>query len=204
MTAETDRIAELEAQLAQSIPKAEVVRVSRRYAQQHGWCNVVDQALREVGALAAPMVVNTALAVTQNVQLTVPSDVWNGLDEDGQKEYIASLARRAGLFITGSYQDEDLRLNMTGRATNFEVGVPGEAAADGTPAGYVWRYRDNEGRVMHLWDARLDQANNEQGDSVCGRLHKPRRRTLLMDSTRATGGHCGRCEERAARLLVQV
>lgn len=204
MTVETDRIAELEAQLAQSIPKAEVVRVSRKYANAHGWCNVVDQALREVGALTPPVVVTTTLTVTQNVRLTIDADVWNALDEEGQKAQIASLARRGGLYIYGSITSDDgvTRLETVGnRPSGYEAGAPGAATAAGqVPAGYTWLYLTNTGRVRHLWLTSVAEGERMRGQSVCGRSEKARYQALVADSLRGEDRNCQRCTDRAANL----
>lgn len=179
--------------------KGQVAVTARKYATAHGWCSVVDDALREMGidprnpggngvTLYARVVINMPVEVV--VGITDPTPFVDKT-EDEQKEAIARLISARVTFgnVTGVNVLSQNLLPVTVLSLDNHEGDIG-----GVPPGYLGRFTSGDGRVKHLVGVdeqrRLDRGHGVT--ALCGQLSYG----WTEHSSRDEGRVCERCMAR--------
>jgi hypothetical protein len=179
--------------------KQKVTQVAKRYATTYNWCEVVDQALSEMGMGPDWQRVEVTLNVATVLQLDIDVNELSAMSEAEQHAYIKE---QLDLGITTSPKPSVRNVAVVERDEQvIEIGepTPPPPGAVNPPVGAVARYTSTEGRVLHY--VRTYQGHQLMSTAICG--SGPGYYTIWTErSDRAettaegTPRVCARCTER--------
>lgn len=175
------------------IPGELIRETTKRYAEEHDLCGVVDEYLTDLGLdpiCGTPMTISVRLAIQADISVIVNDLQWKDMDEERQKAHVLE-----GLTLGG----ENLRVDSVGDGVDLTshyaspelAGVILEPTRDGVPIGYMARYSGRTGRVKHYYPI------SGSGYSLCGRADSGSPR---MTSNHGTGEICANCQKRGDAL----
>jgi hypothetical protein len=186
--------------------KKNVAQVAKRYATAHGWCSVVDDALREAGVTgpSGPRNINVEVTFTinggeeQKATHRFPREPFVGKSAEQQHQYvldqIVTPVSVLGVEVRPDVQIVDL---------NETTGL-GRDGLD-YPDGYIHVYSSREGRVAHLLRLPVNEPENlgrwiRRGlhYAMCGSLMS----TPTQESDRSEDRVCKKCLDRAATAVA--
>lgn len=185
----------------------EVLRVGRRKAERHRWCEVYDQdvvpALREI--LVTKRTIEVDLTVTDTFTLTINEDLIDGMDDDAIREWLIQRVGSVGIDIDFgdrnevSIDDGSTGINATVEATAVREQVAPPANEHGAPRGYAAR-ATSDGRVLHFIPRDIAEGGG-YAYSLCERTAT----SVWLEARNAPRVHvpvtvCKACQARADRL----
>lgn len=184
--------------------KAHVKEVANKYTERHGWCDVVNQALREIGVEPEGIraVVDVEIKVQMPVSIADIKDLMGKTPEE-QNAIIASKLIADRFVTVPSTQSHGVRYLSTHdviKPDQLKVVDVNQMAADtlvnGVPAGYVAVFTSDDGRVRHFIQSAWAGERTFSRYGLCG-VQIPYPKTT---STRDQGRNCVKCTERARNL----
>lgn len=163
--------------------KAKVFEVAKVYAERHDMCEVVDQALEEMGLGPAYVSFEYTLALPIVVRVEARMTSLSTLSEEERQTHILGTLSATSPYVSSG---EGHSVSVTpGALIQYE----GTITTDGAPTGYVRGYVDNDGRAAHYFPS-------GGGYSLCGRMYAS---VPMSNSFRASGTVCIRCAGLAER-----
>lgn len=174
--------------LAEYLPivKARLREQAMRTAERHGYCDVVEQTLEAAGFTPVMKSVSIEGTVPIKAVVHVDEEAWAGMSEEQRTTYLNDQIQPVV-----SINNNGLAMTGTLVVLGVTEAEPGTALA-GPPDGYVERYANSRGQVLHYYPD-----NGRNRSSMCGRLDY--QYNLTTDSNRGTGETCGRCMKAAGQ-----
>lgn len=188
--------------------KAKVTTVARRYASSHGWCSVVEDALREAGVTgtSGPRNINVEVTFTVNggeEQKAVhrfPRDPLAVAESvEAQHQYVLDQIVVPSVVLGVEVKPEVQIIDLT-EATHGKGGLE-------YPDGFVHVYSSREGRVAHLLREPTDRGHTENlrrwlrrglHYAMCGSMMS----APTEESDRSEDRVCKKCLERAQSAVA--
>jgi hypothetical protein len=185
--------------------KNRVEVIAKRYAKQHRWCEVVDQALAEIG------IEPTGIRATVDVQVTVqmPVSLESITDLVGKtpeeiNEAIAAKMVRDQFVLVPARQEHGVRYLSTHdrirpeQLTVVDINeLEGAPQINGVPMGHRRGFTSNEGRVVHFVSDAYWRETSWHSRALCGAQPSYQwSETSERDENRT----CAKCLDRATRL----
>ena len=175
--------------------KEKVKRVAKKYAKDHQWCEVVDQALREMGIEDPRKDCVVKVIIGDDLMtLSVRAEVKDLIDKDAEAQ-ARVLVRRIGTpNIYADYGSGTLKVKPD-QITAMELTSPLPPSASQVQGDFTWGYVDeHRSRVMHAFlTADLGRVT---AYSQCGRASVWRDDTLYSNSSASAGRKCSACESK--------
>lgn len=186
--------------------KEKVEKVAREYARRHRWCEVVDQALSEMGIKDVPNKIEVTFTVPVTASINLDLEPLRGKSDEEQAEWLAK-ALAKDLRVAASHaqttvvkQAADFATAMDKiQVTDAKVWKPQPLAQPRgvrIPEGYVGRFAgyDNEGKVAHLirrgdFDYVMQRTGGGYTTAVCGQGVNTQR----AQSTKSEQRICASC-----------
>jgi hypothetical protein len=170
--------------------KENVIRVARKYTNQHGWCNEVNKALAEMGIQSTPKPLVVHVTTTHPFEFDVRVDVNElvGKTETQQKSVV--IAKMGSIYLNGNNAIRRAPTIVLKPADIADLSLPPKPEPSAN-----WKYPTSSSRVKHWFD--IDVANGERsGYSACGNAYLSRGHETITETSRGTGDNCARCTAR--------
>lgn len=164
--------------------KAKVVKVARELAIENGLCDVVDQALQQMGLSSLDRGIRVKTGISVDIPMVMDDAVYKGMNKEELEKYIGDRLR---VRLAGSQIVAELAgaggagLKFSGANTNYQyinlnnlqvqvLGVDeGDTRIGVAPSGYAWMYCSDgftRPRVAHLVNTR----ESEIVSALCERM----------------------------------
>lgn len=186
--------------------KKKVEQVAREYARRHRWCEVVDQALNEMGIKDTPNKIEVTFTVPVTAAINLDLEPLRGKSDEEQAEFLAKALAKDIRVSAGHQQTTvikqaaDFQLAMDKiQVTDAKVWKPQPLAQPRgvrVPQGFVGRFAgyENEGKVVHLirrgdFDYVIQRNGGGYTTAVCGQGVS----TQQAQSTKSEQRICASC-----------
>ena len=180
--------------------KQKVIKVADQYTRTHGWCDVVNQALRDMGVKGVPGPRKINVEVTFTVE-----------GVDGEQRATHRFDRESLADKTTEQQHEYvleqivtpsvvLGVQITPNVTIIDLNEAARTSRDGLeyPEGYVHVYTSREGRVAHLLrDPGVDDLRRWLRRGIHYAMCSDLMTSPVTESDRSEGRVCKKCLDRA-------
>lgn len=181
--------------------KAQVEQTARKYAREHNWCSVVNQALKEMGIEPSETInITVEGMVPFALDVAVPKAIFAGLSEDEEMTAAAKLLDEGSITYhpPGGVRRVPGTTAKGGSMLVASVEMYAGKVDDDLPEGYAKVFTSSEGRVAHILDHGESSRRRDGRWAVA--LCRAESYSWAETSARDEGRTCARCSERLAQL----